>query len=90
MDGHHWCCGLLSRTIPLGCGRCACVGREHKSLPVVLTIDLVDGEAYQQCLDATCRRPVEGGGFVAAGRRIGAVPAGSRPTSEEVAEFLSK
>ena len=64
----------LLRLLPWGGGRCACVGREHKSLPVVLAIDLVDGEAYQQCLDVTCRRPVEGGGFVAAGVTMAAPP----------------
>ena len=80
---------LLLRLLPWGGGRCACVGREHRSLPVVLAIDLVSGVAYQQCLDGACRRYLnDGRRYVAASVAVGDVPSGTRVSVCEIEAFI--
>ena len=79
----------MLRLIPYAGGRCACIGRPHRSRQIVLTIDLRTGEAYQQCLDVTCREP-RNGGYVAASAFVGVAAAGScLPCPSAIEEYLT-
>ena len=81
---------LIVRLISRAGGWCACVGRAHHSLPIVLVIDLRSGEAFQQCLDTTCHEP-RNGGYVAASAFIGVASAGSGlPCRSALEEWMTQ
>ena len=56
-------------------GRCAHVGRPHHSNYVMLTVDLMNGLAFQRCYDHQCVVRLPGGGYRKARTFVGEVPA---------------
>ena len=56
-------------------GRCAHVGRAHHSNSVMLTVDLMNGLAFQRCYDHQCVVRLPGGGYRKARTFVGEVPA---------------
>mmetsp|Transcript_34130 Transcript_34130/g.81203 ORF Transcript_34130/g.81203 Transcript_34130/m.81203 type:complete len:91 (-) Transcript_34130:28-300(-) len=56
-------------------GRCAHVGRAHRANNSMLTIDVMDGLAWQRCFDHKCVVRLPGGGYRKARLFVGEVPA---------------
>ena len=56
-------------------GRCAHVGRPHHSNNVMLTVDLMNGLAFERCYDHQCVVRLPGGGYRKARTFVGEVPA---------------
>lgn len=56
-------------------GVCAHIGREHTSWHVMVTVDILNGLAWQRCWDHRCVRVVAAdGAYVKAKHALGAVP----------------
>ena len=66
-------------------GHCHHIGRAHTSHNVMVTVDLVSGEAYQRCWDPTCIIKLDGGGYMKARHALGCVPACCLPTPQALA-----
>lgn len=62
-------------------GRCAHVGRAHRSHCIMLTIDLMNGLAWQRCFDHECVVRLPGGGYRKARLFVGGVPEAVLPLS---------
>ena len=55
-------------------GRCAHVGRQHRSENLLLALDLLNGVAFQQCWDRQCVVRLRDGGYRKARAAIGLIP----------------
>lgn len=64
---------------------CHCIGRPHSEQNIMISVDLLDGIAYQRCWDKSCREPVTKG----SAKHILSCqpPAGSLPTKEDLDKF---
>jgi hypothetical protein len=60
-------------------GHCAHVGRAHRANNIMLTIDVMNGLAWQRCFDHECVVRLPGGGHRKARLFVGVVPAAVLP-----------
>ena len=68
-------------------GHCHHVGRTHASHNVMVTVDLMSGEAFQRCWDSRCIIKLDGGGYLKAKHVLGGVPACCLPALLALGSF---